>query len=221
MNKHLLDKEGIRYNIQVVLDRLKINAITYVMKCKKLFWVLINIKNTKKKNSQEFDKQYFFTILPGKVFHVFYRPQIIDRRVLNIVIKSIGANKSKPYALYGKHLQSLVNLLEDKDNEQDNLQLLTSNYKEEDVRGYIKQLFGEKQCIINQFTINIESDMSVFSNTNPVGEMCKTKVQLTSDSVFGSVKDMILSGVIQPPYPDWVSKLPVLGKNTVNVNIHL
>lgn len=224
VNKRLLDKERIRNNIQTVLDKLNISAMTYVMKCTELFWVLINIKDTKKKNtSQKLDKPYFFTISPGKVFHVFYRPQIIDSRLLKIVIKSVGANKCKPYALSGKHLQSMVNLLEDKDkdkeNGQENVQLLTNNYKEEDVREYVKQLFGDKQRILNQFTINVESDMSVFSSTDPVGKTCKTKVVLTGDSVIDSVKDMMLSGVFEPPYPDWVTKLPVMGKNSININI--
>lgn len=157
------------------------------------------------------------------MFHVFYRSQIIDSRLLKIVIKSVGANKSKPYALSGKHLQSMVNLLEDKDkdkeNGQENVQLLTNNYKEEDVREYVKQLFGDKQRILNQFTINVESDMSVFSSTDPVGKTCKTKVVLTGDSVIDSVKDMMLSGVFEPPCPDWVTKLPVMGKNSININI--
>lgn len=223
VKKRLLDKEIIRNNIQSMMDKMNIKAITYVMKCNQQFWVLINVNETKrKKTNLKLNNPYFFTIAPGVVFHIFHRPQNTDSRLLKIVVKSVGATKSKPYELSGKHLQSMVSLLEDKNkvNDQENIQELSNNYKEDDVREYIQQLFGNKRRVLNQFTINVESDISAFSNTNPVGKMCKTKIELKGDNIIECVKDMMLSGVLQPPYPDWVIKLPVLGKNSVNIDIH-
>jgi len=223
VNKQLLDKEIIRNNIEAMLNKLNIKAITYVMKCNQLFWVLIDINETKRKQTTvKLNNPYFFTIAPGKVFHVFHKPQNIDNRLLKIVIKSVGASKCKPYSLSGKHLPSMVSLLEDKNrgNEKNKkLPTLVNNYNEEDVQEYVQQLFGEKCRVLNEFTINVESDMSVFSNSNPAGKMCKTKVVLKGESIIDGVKDMMLSGVLQPPYPDWVTKLPVLGKNSVNINV--
>jgi len=224
VNKQLLDKEIIRNNIEAMLNKFNIKAITYVMKCNNLFWVLIDINETKRKQATvKLNNPYFFTIAPGEVFHVFYKPQNIENRLLKIVIKSVGASKSKAYSLSGKHLPSMVSLLEDKNrgNEKNKeVPTLLNNYKEEDVQEYVQKLFGEKRRVLNEFTINVESDMSVFSNSNPVGKMCKTKVVLKGDSIIDGVKDMMLSGVLQPPYPDWVIKLPVLGKNCVNINVH-
>jgi len=224
VNKQLLDKEIIRNNIEAMLNKLKIKAITYVMKCNNLFWVLIDINEPKRKQTiVKLNSPYFFTIAPGKVFHVFYKPQNIENRLLKIVIKSVGASKCKTYSLSGKHLPSMVSLLEDKSrgNEKNmEVPILVNNYKEEDVQEYVQKLFGEKRRVLNEFTVNVESDMSVFSNSNPVGKMCKTKVVLKGENVIDGVKDMMLSGVLQPPYPDWVTKLPVLGKNCVNINVH-
>ncbi|CAI6347366.1 unnamed protein product [Macrosiphum euphorbiae] len=224
VNKQLLDKEIIRNNIEAMLNKLNIKAVTYVMKCNKLFWVLIDINDTKiKQTTVKLNKPYFFTIAPGKVFHVFYKPQNIENRLLKIVIKSVGASKCKAYSLSGKHLPSMVSLLEDKnrDNQKKKeVPTLLNNHKEEDVKEYVQKLFGEKRLVLNEFTINVESDMSVFSNSNPAGKMCKTKVVLKGDNIIDSVKDMMLSGVLQPPYPDWATNLPVLGKNCVNVNVH-
>lgn len=223
VNKRLLDKERIRNNIQAVLDKLNIKAVAYVMKNNDLFWVLINVKDTKKKKtSVKLDKPYFFTIAPGKMTHVFYKPQIIDSRLLKIVTKAIGANKSKPYALSGKHLQSMVHMLnnKDKENEQENVQLSSDkHHREEDVREYVQRLFEDNRRILNEFTINVDSDMSVFGNTDPLGKMCKTKIELKGDNIIDSVRDMMLSGVFQPPYPDWVTRLPVMSKNSITVNI--
>jgi len=223
VNKQLLDKEIIRNNIEAMLNKLNIKSITYVMKCNKLFYVLIDVNETKRKQTTiKLNNLYFFTIAPGKVFHVFYKPQNIENRLLKIVIKSIGASKYKPYSLSGKHLQSMVNLLEDKNrNNEKNTKvpILVDNHKEEDVQEYVQQLFGEKCRVLNQFTINVESDLSVFSNNSPAGKICKTKVVLKGDSVIDGVKDMMLSGILQPPYPDWATRLPVLGKNCVNINI--
>lgn len=223
VNKKLLDKEIIRNNIQTILDKLNIKATTYVMKYNQLFWVLININEMKKKQTcLKLNSPYFFTIAPGKVFHVFYRPQNVDNRLLKAVIKSVGANKSKPYALSGKHIQSMVDMVEDKTKtkreNQENILKLANNYKEKDVQEYVNQLFGNKIPVINKFTINVESDMSVFNNTDLNGEMSITKVELKSDNIINSVKDMMLSGILQPPYPDWVTQLPVLGKNYVKIN---
>ncbi|KAL5239716.1 hypothetical protein ACI65C_007126 [Semiaphis heraclei] len=224
VNKQFLDKEIIRNNIEAMLNKLNIKAITYVMKCNTLFWVLIDINETKKKQTTvKLNNPYFFTIAPGKVFHVFHKPQNIDNRLLKIVIKSVGASKCKPYSLSGKNLPSMVSLLEDKNrgNEKNKeIPTLLNNYKEEDVQEYVQQLFGEKCRILNEFTINVESDMSVFSNSNLAGKICKTKVVLKGESIIDCVKDMMLSGVLQPPYPDWATKLPVLGKNCVNINVH-
>ncbi|XP_060878112.1 uncharacterized protein LOC132950605 [Metopolophium dirhodum] len=224
VNKQLLDKGIIRNNIEAMLNKLNIKAITYVMKCNKLFWVLIDINETKRKQTTvKLNKPYFFTIAPGKVFHVFYKPQNIENRLLKIVIKSVGASKCKAYSLSGKHLPSMVSLLEDKNrgNEKNKeVPTLLNNHKEEDVQEYVQKLFGEKRWVLNEFTINVESDMSVFSNSNPAGKMCKTKMVLKGDSIIDGVKDMMLSGVLQPPYPDWVTNLPVLGKNCVNINVH-
>ncbi|XP_015377297.1 PREDICTED: uncharacterized protein LOC107171558 [Diuraphis noxia] len=175
-----------------------------------------------KVNKQLLDKEIFFTIAPGKVFHVFHKPQNIDNRLLKIVIKSVGASKCKPYSLSGKNLPSMVSLLEDKNrgNEKNKeIPTLLNNYKEEDVQEYVQQLFGEKCRVLNEFTINVESDMSVFSNSNLAGKICKTRVVLKGESIIDCVKDMMLSGVLQPPYPDWATKLPVLGKNCVNINV--
>ncbi|KAL4098098.1 hypothetical protein QTP88_022767 [Uroleucon formosanum] len=224
VNKQLLDKEIIRNNIEAMLNKLNIKAITYVMRCNNLFWVLIDINETKRKQTTvKLNNPYFFTIAPGKVFHVFYKPQNIENRLLKIVIKSVGASKCKAYSLSGKHLPSMVSLLEDKNrgNEKNKeVPTLLNNHKDEDVQEYVQKLFGEKLWVLNEFTINVESDMSVFSNSNPAGKMCKTKVVLKGDSIIDGVKDMMLSGVFQPPYPDWVTKLPVLGKNCVNINVH-
>lgn len=224
VKENLLDKEKIRSNIQAMLDKLNIEGTTYVMKFNRLFWVLININKTKiTKNGPKLNTPNFFTIAPGKVFHIFHKPQNIDDRLLRIVTKSIGANKCKPYALSGKHLPSMVHLLEDKnkENEEESSHVLSlaNNYKEEDVRIYVQNLFGDKRPILNQFTINVESDLSVLSNSNMIGKMCKTKVELKGENIIDGVKDMMLSGVLQPPYPDWVTKLPVLGKNSVNIDI--
>ena len=41
VNKQLLDKEIIRNNIEAMLNKLNIKAITYVMKCNKLCWVCL------------------------------------------------------------------------------------------------------------------------------------------------------------------------------------
>lgn len=220
VNKRLLDKEIIRNNIQSMLDKLNMKAIAFVMKCNQLFWVYINISEKKlNKNSVRLSTPYFFTIAPGKVSHVFHKPQNIDNRLLKIVIKSIGANKCKPYELSGKHIQSLVNLINDKnkENHQDNMQVLANNYKEEDVREYVQRLFGDKCQLLNKFTINMERDLSVVNNTNPDGKMCKSKIELKGDSVINGIKDMMMSGVLVAPYPDWVTRLPVLGKNCVNI----
>lgn len=222
INKRLLEKEIIRNNIQAMLNKLNINAVTYVMHYDKMFWVLINMNESKKNNiNPKLKTPYFFTITTGKVFHVFHRPQNVDNRLLKIVIKSVGAKKCKSYDLSGKHLQSMVNLLEDrnKENKQENLQKLPDNYKVENVQEYVQQLFGNKQQVLNNFTINVESDYSMLSNTNPYVKTCKTKVELKGNSIISGVKDMMLSGVLQPPYSDWVMKLPVLGKNSVHVDI--
>lgn len=223
VNKRLLDKldkEKVRNNIQAMLDKLNIKGITYVMKYNQLFWVLINITETKNsKTGPKLNTPCFFTIAPGKVCHIFHKPQNIDKRLLKIVVKSIGANKSKPYALSGKHLPSMINLLEDKNKENVEKLELFDNYREEDVQDYVQKLFGNKRRILNQFTINVQSDMSVFSNTNPIGKMCKTKVELKGDNIIDGVKDMMLSGVLSPPYPSWVTQLPVLGKNCVDIEI--
>lgn len=220
VNKRLLDKEIIRNNIQTILDKLNIKANTYVMTCNQLFWVLINCEIKRKQTSLKLNSPYFFTIAPGKIFHIFHRPQNVDNRLLKAVIKSIGANKSKPYALSGKHLQSMVNMLEDKTRKenQTNVQKLVNNYKEEDVQEYVQQLFGNKVRVMNQFTINVESDMSIFNNTDMDDKISITKVELKGDNIINGVKDMMLSGILQPPYPDWVIQLPVLGKNCVNIN---
>lgn len=220
VNKRLLDKEIIRNNIQSMLDKLNMKAITLVMKCDQLFWVYINISEKKKStNNVKLSTPYFFTIAPGKVFHVFHKPKNIDNRLLKIVIKSIGANKYKPYELSGKHVLSMVNLLNDKnkENHQDNMQILVNNYNEEYVREYAQGLFGDKCQLLNKFTINMERDLSAVNNTNPDGKMCKSKIELKGDSVIDGIKDMMLSGVLVAPYPDWVTRLPVLGKNCVNI----
>lgn len=220
VNKRLLDKEIIRNNIQSMLDKLNMKAIAFVMKCNQLFWVYINTNDEKiNKKSVKLSSPYFFSIAPGKVCYVFHKPQNIDNRLLKIVIKSIGANKCKPYELSGKHVQSMVNLLNDKnkENHQDNVQKLVNNYKEEDVQEYVQQLFGDKCQLLNKFTINMERDLSVSNNSNTDGKMCKSKIELKGDSVINGIKDMMLSGVLVAPYPDWVTRLPVLGKNCVNI----
>lgn len=223
VNQQLLDKGIIRNNIQAMLNKLNIKAVTHVMKCNKLFWVLIDMNVTKKRQTApKLNNPYFFTIAPGKVFHVFYRPQNIENRLLKIVIKSVGANKCKPYSLTGKHLQSMVNFLEDKNRDKKKntkAPILGNSHKEEDVRVYVAQLFGDKCQVLNEFTINVESDLSVFGNTMPAGKICKTQVVLKGDSIIDGVRDMMLSGVLQPPYPDWVTRLPVLGTNCVNIDI--
>jgi len=215
VNKHCLEKEIIRDNIQAMLDKLNINATTYVMKCNKLFWVLIN--TSKKKNtSPKLNVPIFFTIVPGKVFYVFHRPQKVDSRLLKTVIKSIGAKKYEPYELSGKHLQSMVNLLKNKnkENNQNNALELSNNNKEVDVQEYAQQLFGKRWQVLNQFTINF----SMLSNSNPPGKTCKTRVELSGSNIIDGVKDMMLSGILQPPYFSWVTKLPVLGKNCVHID---
>lgn len=220
VNKHLLDKDIIRNNIQTILDKLNIKAITYVMMCNELFWILINISEIKKKQTRlKLNNPYFFTIAPGKIFHVFHRPQNVDDRLLKAVIKSVGANKFKPYALSGKHLQSMVNMLKNKTTKETqlNVQKLVNNHKVEDVQEYVQQLFGNKKLVINQFTINIESDMSTLNDTDMDGETSIIKVELKADNIINGVKDMMLSGIFQPPFPDWVTQLPVLSENCVNI----
>lgn len=231
VNKRLLDKEIIRHNIQSMLDKSNIKGVSYVMKYGDLFWVLIitSEKGNRKKTNVKLSTPNFFTIAPGNVFHVFHRPHIINNRLLKIVIKSVGANKFKSYPLSGKNLQSMVHFLGDKDKEKENVQELSNNYKEEEVRAYVQQLFGNKCRILNQFIINVESDLSMFSNTgsnsnsNSAGrtnKINKSKIELKADSIIDGIKDMILTGVLTPPYPDWVTKLPVLGKNNVHIKLH-
>lgn len=219
VNKRLLDKEKIRNSIQSMLDKLNMKAIAFVMKYNQLFWVYINISEKKfKKNSVKLSSPNFFTIAPGKVFHVFYKPQNIDDRLLKVVIKSIGANKCKSYELSGTHVQSMVNLInnKNKENHQDNVQIL-ANYMEEDVQEYVQRLFGDKCQLLNKFTINMERDLSAVNHTNLDGKMCKSKIELNGNNVINGIKDMMLSGVFEAPYPDWVTRLPVLGKNCVNI----
>ncbi|VVC39881.1 Hypothetical protein CINCED_3A025514 [Cinara cedri] len=227
VNKRLLDKEIIRNNIQSMLDKINIKGICYVMKYGDLFWVLINISENakKKRTSVKLGIPHLFTIAPGNVFHVFHRPQNIDNRLLKIVIKSVGANKFKSYPLTGKNVQSMIHFLGDKDKEKENVQELSNNFKEEDVKAYVQKLFGTKRRILNQFTINVESFLPVYSNTssssnnNSVGKVNKSKIELKAESIIDGVKDMILAGILTPPYPDWVTKLPALGKNNVHIEI--
>ncbi|XP_050522575.1 uncharacterized protein LOC126895115 [Daktulosphaira vitifoliae] len=216
-----LDKERIRNNIQAMFDKLNIKGVTYVMKCNQLFWVLIDINEMKKsKTNPKLSAPLFLTIMPGTVSHIFYKPHNIDSTLLKIVVKSVGATRYKPYPLSGKHLQSMVNFLEDKNKENNAINSsLKSNYCDEDVREYIRQLFGDKNRVLNQFTINVESDLSMIGINYPTGKLCKARVELKSENIIEGIKDMMLSGVLQPPYPDWVTKLPILGKNSVNINI--
>jgi len=223
VNKYLLEKEIIRNNIQVMLNQLNIKAITYVMKYDQLFWILININESKEKSTNsKLKTPFFFTIAPGKVSHIFYRPQNVNNKFIKIVMKSIGAKHYKPYELTGKHLQSMINVLQDKNKENElNPQELSNNFKEENVRKYVQQLFGDKPCLLDRFIINVESDYSMFSNTYPPGKICKTKVELRGDSVIDGIKDMMLSGILQPPYANWIKRLPVLGRNSININLRL
>ncbi|XP_050436337.1 uncharacterized protein LOC126843069 [Adelges cooleyi] len=223
VKQNLLDKERIRNNIQAMLDKLNINAITYVMKFNQFFWVLVDKTEINKKTKLKLNVPSFFTIPASNVSHIFHKPRNIDGTLLKIVIKSVGGSRSKPYPLSGKNLLSMVSLLEDKNKENEENDVhrtaLTNNYRDEDVREYIGQLFGTKKRVLNSFTINVESDLSMFGNGNLPGKMCKTRIELKADNVIEGVKDMMLSGVLQPPYPDWVTKLPVLGKNCVNINM--
>jgi len=228
VNRRLLDKEIIRNRVQTMLDRLKIQAIAYVMQCNQLFWVLINVTCDNSENVQrntvkvKLSTPCFFTIAPGQVFHVFHRPQNVDERLLKMVIKSIGANKCKPYALSGKHLQSMVSLLadkENKENKQDSDEDVPTK-EGDDIRSYVNRLFGNKCRVLNQFTMNVESELSLFDNVAE-NKVYKSQIQLNSDSVIEGVKDMMLSGVLQPPYPSWATKLPVMGKNHVDINVHV
>lgn len=222
VHTRLLEKETIRNNIQCMLEKLNINAITYVMKFNKLFWVLIiKGESKKKKNNLKLSSPFFFALAPGKVFHVFYRPSNIDNKLLKIVVSSIGAKNYKPYDLSGKHIQSMVNFLEDKNKENAHMnEQQLFNYKEEDVQEYVKNLFGDKNYVLNQFTINIKTDYSMLGDTIPDNsKISKAKVELNGNNIIDGVKDMMLSGAIQPAYPDWVTKLPVLGKNSVHIDV--
>lgn len=222
VNKRFLDKRIIQKNVQSMMVKMNIQAITYVMQFNSLFWVLINITENKgKKTKLKLNNPNFFTIAPGSVGHIFHRPRKIDDRLLKIVSKAVGANKYKPYALSGKDLQSMVNLLEDKnkENDQSNLPELLNNYQEEDVKEYVQKLFGDKRRILNSFVMNFSTDLK--NQTNPEEKMFKAQVQLKGDSVIDGIKEMMLLGVLQPPYPEWVTRLPFLGKNSVNINLRL
>lgn len=231
-NKRLLDKEIIRNNIHTMLDKLSIDATTYVMKNNQLFWVLIN-ENSKNDGSGACAKlsiPFFFTIVPGKVFHVFHRPQNFNNVLMKVVIKSVGATKCKPYALSGKHLPSMVSLLADKCNERKlkdaALRELTNNYRDEDVQEYVQTLFGNECRVLERFTLNVLTDLSV-SNNNTTGNggkkskrrTFKTTIELKGDNVMDGIKDMMLTSVLQPAYPDWVRRLPISGKNCFNIDL--
>lgn len=229
VNQSFLDKETIRNNVQAILNKLNIRAITYVMLYDELFWVLINNTHdnngTKghKTSTAKLNSPCFFTVAPGRVFHVFHRPQKVDNRLLKTVIKSIGANKFKPYPLSGKHLQSMVGLLADKENKQGN------DVKNDDgaptkegdnVQEYVDRLYGDKCRLLNQFMINAECESLLFDNAVDSEDMTyKTRVELKGDNVMKGVKDMMLSGALQLPYPSWAKNLPQMGTNCVDVKI--
>jgi len=232
VNRRLLDKETIRNNVQAMLDKLNIRAIAYAMRCDQLFWVLINavpggtddgaIRRNTTGGPAKLSNPCLFAVAPGRVFRVFHRPQNVDGKLLKVVVKSIGANKSKPYALFGKSPRSMVNLLADKDNEQQQQQGGKDDgapTKEgDDVHEYVGRLFGDKRRVLNQFTINAQSDPSLFDDAD--NQPFKVKVNLKADNVVDGIRDMMLSGVLQPPYPSWATKLPVTGKNCVNFSVH-
>lgn len=214
-----------------MLDKINIKGISYVMKHNNLFWVLINTSGNakKKKTSVNLSTPHLFTIVPGNVSYVFHRPQNIENRLLKIVIKSVGANIFKSYPLTGKNLQSMIHFLGDKNKEKENLQELSNNFIEKDLRAYVQQLFGNEFIKLNQFIINVESDLFMFgttsrsNNNNSDGEINKinkSKIELKANNIIDGIKDMIFTGVLTPPYPDWVTKLPVLGKNNVQIKLH-
>lgn len=219
VKKRLLEQKIIQNNIQAMLDKLNINAATYVIECNKLFWVMINERKNKSNTNPKLNIPLFFTIAPGKELHVFHRPQKVNPEFLNIVVKSIGAKKYKPYELSGKHLQSMVNSLKNKnkENDQNIAQELPNIYKEADVQICVNRLFGNRQQVLDKLTINVESDYPISNNTDPSEQTCKTKFELSGTNVVDGVKDMMLSGVIQPPYPSWVIQLPVLSKNSIDI----
>lgn len=222
ITKRFLDKRIIQNNIQSILVKMGIKAITYVMKVNTLFWILININETiGKKTSLKLKNPCFFTIAPGNVSHIFHRPRNIDNRLLKTVSKAVGAKKYKPYALCGKDLQSMVKLLEDKnkDNNEGNVVAQLNSYKEDDVKEYVEQLFGNKCRILNELTLNINTDSTKLNQINVEENICKTQIKLKGDNIIEGIKEMMLLGVLQPPYPDWVTRLPFLGKNIVNINL--
>jgi hypothetical protein len=222
VNKRFLDKRIIQKNIQFMLVKMSIEAITYVMESNKLFWILININETKeKKTTLKLNNPYFFTIAPGKVCHIFHRPRNIDNRLMKIVSKAVGASKFKLYALSGKDLYSMKHFMEDKnkENNKGNVQTLLNSDKEEDVKEYVQKLFGNNSRILNKFTININIDLTKFNQINSEENISNTQIQLKGDSIIDGIKEMMLLGVMQPPYPDWVTRLPYLGKNSVNINL--
>lgn len=222
VTKRFLDKRIIQNNIESMLIKMSIKAITYVMELNKFFWILINVNETKgRKTTLKLNNPYFFTIAPGKVCHIFHRPRNIDNRLMKIVSKAVGAKKYKIHALSGKDLYSMVNFMEDKnkENDQGNVQALFNSYKEEDVKEYVQKLFGNNCRILNEFTININTDLTKINKINPDEKIYNTQVQLKGDSIIDGIKEMMLLGVLQPPYPDWVTRLPYLGKNNVNINL--
>jgi len=232
VNPSFLDKKTIRNNIQAMLNKLNIRAITYVMSYDELFWVLINTvhdnNGTKRRKTStvKLNSPCFFTVAPGPVSYLFHRPHKVDNRLLKIMMKSIGATKCNPYPLSGKDLQSMVGLLADKENKQDNDHDENDHgvptEEGENVQEYVDRLFGDKCRVLNHVMINAECESLLFDNAADLeGTTHKIQVELKGDNVMKGVRDMMLSGALQLPYPSWAKKLPQIGTNCVDVKIHV
>lgn len=220
INGRLLNKAIIMHGIRYMLDTMQIDGITYVMKCDDLFAVSIDIVGSE--TGVKLTAPHVFAVASGNGSSlVFYKSRRIVNLLMNVVVGSVGAKKFQPYPLTGKNIRSMVDILEDRDEKENNTQILVTK----DTGTDIQQLYFNKRRILDRFTIHAQSFRNRNNDNNSnsghvgsVGKIDKFKIELKASSVTNGHRDMILTAVLTPPYPDWVTNLPFLGTNSITLS---
>lgn len=215
IKRRLLDKAIIKNRIRSMMGKMQTNGIIYVMKYDDMFMVSIDIvgSETDEETVVKLSTPHLFAIASGNGSQVFYKSRRIVNFLMNIVVRSVGANKFQPYPLTGKNVRSMIHFLEDKDENETNAQMLAVKRSGKDrTRTDIQQLYFNKRQKLDRFTVHVES---VHDYSNKIN---KLKVELIASSITNGIRDMILAAVLTPPYPDWVIKLPFLGTNNITLS---
>ncbi|XP_075238270.1 uncharacterized protein LOC142334262 [Lycorma delicatula] len=206
----------------------KMNGNIYATRIGGFFYVMIVFKKLTRTKGVVLTPPLYFGVSAEEPYLFVMRNQISEK-TSQFIVKALGYEKYKKHSrLSGKNIQSLQQLLKNKAEElkqPEDIPFSPIEYCGHRSRAYVENEERLKHAthFLGKDTIMLE-ELSVSSSCEFKGDYeeflekdFNTAMRIKSQNVGQLIKYLAWKGAIRPPFPDYIKKLNVIGKNKITL----